>query len=222
MNKYITGSLIFIAGAGIGFGVSYYINKKHFEKRLDEELLKNQEYYIKLAGYSTETPNIKYEYEVTKASNDDADQNFEEKPPVEDKKLHYTEQMNQRKEAVIKRDRIAYNKIPPAFEEAENEVDEVELMINNDNPYGDIKIITGDMFAHDNLGYDDETLLWWEKNKLLTTEDLEILDVPDLIGTEWKDRIGEFEPNVVYVVNHTARTKYEIIRQTDDYYDYKE
>ena len=86
----------------------------------------------------------------------------------------------------------------------------------------DIHIITADQFAHEHLGYDKETLYWWRANNLLTTEDFDILDVPELIGNEWQGRVGEFEPNVVYVRNETAETDYEIVEQKENYYDYKE
>ena len=191
MNKYLAGSLIFLAGCGIGFGVSYVIQKKIFGSQKSEEKQPENEEIV-------------------------------ENEANEPRKFDFTEQMNRRKEELRKRERIAYDKIPQPYDDLpENEVDEVEMMINNDDPTGDIKIITGDMFAHDHLGYDDETLLWWENNNLMSTEDYEIVDIPDLIGTAWKDRIGEFEPNVVYVINHAARMKYEIVRQTEDYYDYQ-
>ena len=227
MNKYLSGAIVFIAGFGAGFGVSYILQKQKFEQKLNEEALKNQDYYIKLAGYSASEWQPDREVAKTLSKNDDEAEKSEEKQPEEEKdqrKFDFTEEMNRRKEVLKRRERIAYDKIPPNYEdnEAENEVNELEMMINNDDPTGDIKIISSDMFFHDYMGYEDETLLWWEQNHILSTEDYDILDIPDLIGTEWQNRIGEFEPNAVYVVNHTARTKYEIVRQSDDYYDYKD
>ena len=76
MNKYLAGSLIFLTGCGVGYGISYVIHKKIFEEKLEEEALKNQQYYIKLAGY--EEPVAK-----TLSENDDEAQKSEEKQPEE-------------------------------------------------------------------------------------------------------------------------------------------
>lgn len=223
MNKYIKFGLIFAAGFGAGYGVSYVVEKPRFEQRLNEELEKNQDYMVKLLGY--QTPGEK-----------DIPKELEEEPATAEEQIDIssgkkeiirfekTEKLDAKKDEILKKhSRIRYDRIPdPDFNESE--VDEVSLKVNNDQPITDtgICIITADQFAKEHLAFEKEVLEWWPNEKLLTTEDGDILDVPDLIGTEWMDRIGEFTPDEVFVRNYTAETDYNIVQQHGSYYDYNE
>lgn len=215
MNKYIKYGLIFVAGLGVGYCVSYVIEKERFEKRLNEELEKNQDYMIKLLGY--QKPGDKEVPKELKDEPSSADEVIESGV----KKFTLSEVINAQKDEFLKNhSRVAYDKIPDPY--PAEEVDEVALEVNNDNPINDISIITADQFAREHLAFEKEVLNWWPKNKLLTTEDGDILDVPDLIGTEWMDRIGEFVPDEVFIRNFTAETDYNIVQQHGDYYDFNE
>lgn len=222
MNKYVFGGLMLATGLGIGGGISYLICKKKFEKRLIEELNQNQEYYIKLLGYSVDE-NEKHQTYRGEVLEEPFEKEEQETPETPDKKFSMTEELNRKKETLLKnKNRIRYDKFPPAYEEENKEVDEVTLAVNDDNPIDDIVIITANQFSGEHRDYEKETILWWPKNNILSTEDYDILDVPDLIGTAWMDRIGEFEKDVVYVRNNIAKTDYEIVEQHDSYYDYVE
>lgn len=219
MNKYLFGGLMLAAGLGIGGGISYLICKKKYEQKLVDELDKNQKYYIDLLGYKE--PDEKDIPEDLKEEAENAEIEVKQVINEEGKTYKYTNNINSRKEEFLKnRGRIRYDKLPdPLQEETKEEVDEVTLSVNNDNPSRDICIITSDQFAREHLNFEKETLLWWPRNKLVSTEDYEILDVPDLIGTEWQDRIGEFEKDTVYVRNFGAETDYEIVEQKENYYE---
>ena len=219
MNKYVTGGLIFVGGAAIGSLTTFFVCRELYRKKLEEEKEADQQYYIELLGYS--------ESERDPADTEDYDTKTNEpneSKPLTEEELHrmsYTEFMDRKKnEALKNRTRIQYDKIP--FNSEEEEVDDVTMAINNDNQDLDILIINSEQFASEHRNFEKETLLWWPKNNILSTEDYDILDVPELIGNNWKDRIGEFEKDVVYVRNMIAETDYEIIQQHDDYYDYKE
>lgn len=223
MNKYVSGALIFVAGAGIGFGVSWFIiNKKIFELRLEEELNKNEEYYLDLEHRLGLYFNDDYEDEESEEPFEDDESPFPEpeEEPKEKRTMNYTEKMNLRKEKLIHKGKIAYDRISIVSDDETKEVDEAQLVVNNDNPRNDILIITPEQFGRERLGYDKETFYWWASNHLMTTEDGDILNVPDLIGNEWEDRIGEFEKDTVYVRNNGAESDYQIIQQSEDYYDY--
>lgn len=219
MNKYIAHGLIFAAGLAIGGASTFFICRKLYNAKLEEEKEKDQQYYLELLGYSEESIDAPSEEDFETESSE-----VEEKTLTEEeiRNMTYTEFMNRKKnEAIRNTNRVRYDRIPRNFD-PEPEVDEVTMAINNDNQDKDILIITSDQFAREHLGFDKETLLWWPANKILSTEDYEIVDVPDLIGTEWQDRIGEFEPNMVYVRNMIAEADYEIQEQHEDFYDYKE
>lgn len=146
--------------------------------------------------------------------------------PEEDKA--YLDFINSKKNERVNRlknkNYIRYNKrdFDDEYEEVNevHEVDEEQLKRNNYQPKKPIQIITPQQFAEECYGYSKNTLQWWRRNNLMSTEDYEIVDVPDLIGTEWINRIGEFEPNVVYVRNDNAESDYEIIVSDDNYYDF--
>lgn len=131
---------------------------------------------------------------------------------------------NERVNRLKNKNYIRYNKrdFDDEYEEVNevHEVDEEQLKRNNYQPKKPIQIITPQQFAEECYGYSKNTLQWWRRNNLMSTEDYEIVDVPDLIGTEWINRIGEFEPNVVYVRNDNAESDYEIIVSDDNYYDF--
>ena len=222
MNRKIIYGLSFMAGAVIGGSVSWFIQKKKFDQKLEEEAAKNQEYYLNLLGYHE--PDEKEVPEELKDEPASVEHTIVDTGDGIQRTYNYTGKLDQQKKQFLEeKARIKYDKIPQIVpEDQEEEVDEVTLEVNDDNPEQDIVIITAEQFAREHLGFDKVTLKWWPKNKLLSTEDYEILDIPDLVGTQWKDRIGEFERDTVYVRNFTAETDYEILEQHDSYYDYLE
>lgn len=102
------------------------------------------------------------------------------------------------------------------------EVDELQLAQNDDRPNQGIYVINKEQYYQERYGYDKLTLNWWSLERILTNEDLEILDVPDLIGFDWEGRIGEFERDTVYVRNEPLETDFEVIEQHRSYYEVRD
>lgn len=224
MNKHITYGLIFAGGAAIGGGIGWFVTKKRIEKTMDEQIAKEvmatkalYESFIK--GEMTETNDISEEFEpedpVEAPSEPSDDVIRAGKNAVES----YTDRMNRRKEDLLRPERTRYDQIPyDSTEEQEKEVDEVRLETNDDDPRSDIYVITADQFAHERYGYDKVTLYWWELERILSEEDMDILDVPDLLGNNWESKIGTEEKDIVYVRNENLETDYEVVVQHESFY----
>lgn len=154
----------------------------------------------------------------------------------------YTDLMNRRKEDLLRPERTRYDRgasseaerekydrseasriqynsfSKPKSEFEEKEVDEVRLVQNDDDPRSDIYVINADQFAHERYGFDKVTLYWWELERILSEEDMAILDVPDILGTNWEAHIGEEEKDIVYVRNEPLETDYEVVVQHESFY----
>lgn len=224
MNKYVTYGLIFVGGAAIGGGIGWFVTKKRIEKimdaKIEEEVKKTREWYRSLSEDTVKADendisedDIEDPVEATSEPSDDAIRVG--KLAVES----YTERMNRRKEDLLRPERTRYDQIPyESTEDQEEEVDEVRLETNDDDPRSDIYVITADQFAHERYGYDKVTLYWWELERILSEEDMDILDVPDLLGNNWESKIGTEEKDIVYVRNENLETDYEVVVQHESFY----
>lgn len=245
MNAYVKYGLIFVGGAAVGGGVGWFTAKKHYEgimdERIQEENQKTREYYDKkYEGYVKAETDV---VEVWQESNTDIESgpdsittvanDIEEvgRAAVES----YTERMNRRKDDLLRPeriqydrgalDRISYNSFskPKIVEDIEEkEVDEVRLKQNDYDPRDDIYVISAEQFAHERLGFDKVTLYWWELERILSEEDMAILDVPDILGTGWEGKIGTEEKDVVYVRNENLETDYEVVVQHNSFYQMRD
>ena len=238
MNKYVTYGLIFIGGVGIGGGLGWFLTKTHYENVMDAEISSQVEetrkWYIELINQTEKE--LRKEWE---ADDDSTDVSYisEGKSASEkiDDSVSYTEMMNRRKEDLLRPERIRYetfskpeNDSEPVstsqrhIESEDKEVDEVLLKHNDDDPRSDIYVISSEQFAHERYGYDKVTLFWWELERILSEEDMAILDVPDILGMNWENHIGEDERDVVYVRNEPLETDYEVQVRHESYYEMRE
>lgn len=234
MTIWIKYGLIFAGGVGIGGGVSYVVLKKKFEKDMEAHDDETREYFKNLyleaqkasETYFTESNDISQEIEKNSSERNE-----------DGRRAEFTEEQNRRKSLLAEKMgyehnpyRTRYDLVGKNEEEAENEedpdreevVDEMTLAINNDNPIRDIYVINAEQFAHEKYGYDKVTLFWWELERILTEEDMDILDVPDLLGYDWEQHIGEFEKDVVYVRNENLETDYEVVVQHESFYEMRD
>jgi len=216
--------LIFAAGAVAGTGVGFLIGKIFYEKKMEAEVDKQveatKEWLEKQykeqwsADVETIVDQVVNETESTEVSREDG------------RPMPYTDRMNRRKEELMKRERVRYDTMPDhdsedgeEVKESDEDVDELRMKINDDNPADDIYVITPEQFALEKHSFDKVTLFWWELERILTEEDLDILDVPEILGYGWEAHIGEFEVGMVYVRNEKMETDYEVIVKHDSFYE---
>lgn len=222
MNNVVKGALIFVGGAAVGGGIGWFVTKKHYEKMMDEQ--------------------IRIEVAATKEFYQDLvkEEAVEEIVVPENNKIEeagrravesYTDRMNRRKDDLLRpertrydrgasgeAERVRYEMFSKPEKKEEEEVDEVRLAQNDDDPRTDIYVINADQFAHERYGFDKVTLYWWELERILSEEDMDILDVPDLLGMNWETHIGEEEKDIVYVRNEPLETDYEVVVQHESFY----
>lgn len=235
--KYV---MIFTVGVAIGGSVGWFVTKKKYEKTMDEAVEKEvkavREWYEK--HYEEDKELIEKAQKVFDEVGDDIfEKQIEESVvnTVEESGRQavesYTDLMNRRKEDLLRpertrydtgvsgrAERVRYETFSRPEKEEEKEVDEVRLAQNDDNPRTDIYVINADQFAHERYGFDKVTLYWWELERILSEEDMDILDVPDLLGTNWEPHIGEEEKDIVYVRNEPLETDYEVVVQHESFY----
>ena len=246
MKNFIKYGLIFVGGTAVGGAVAWFITKKHYDKFVNDEIDR------RVAEESEANKKWLEEREKmvddVESENDicDRDDESDDGAIVEtivnvdinslvDKVNNYTDEMNRRKEALLRSERIRYDTISKQvkdisaikkidLEEGENkDVDEVLLRENDDNPRSDIYVINSDQFAHEHqYGWDKITLYWWELERILSEEDMSILDVPDILGYGWESKIGSEEKDIVYVRNENMEADYEVIVQHESYYDMRD
>ena len=227
MNNYVKSALIFVSGVALGGGAAWLLTKKHYEKVMDDEISaqvkETREWYQKLAEETEQ--DLRREWEADEESEDTiaTPEPLEQRDEAQMLIDSYTERMNRRKEALLRPERVRYETFSkPVKEIEEKEVDEVILRQNDDDPRSDIYVINSDQFAHERYGFDKVTLYWWELERILTEEDMGILDVPDILGTNWESHIGEEEMDVVYVRNENLESDYEVQVKHESYYEMRD
>jgi len=95
---------------------------------------------------------------------------------------------------------VAYNK-------------EEDESMNNTGPY----VITPD--EYDCSDYEPTTLNYYADGVLTDIYDNKIDNIDDMVGLESLDHFGEYEEDTVYVRDDSKKVDYEILRNTEEYYD---
>lgn len=238
MKHWLKPALIFTAGLVAGGAAGWFttrtvLNKKREEEidsEIDKQVKESREWYHDAVKAFEK---FQAKTDISETEVDTEDDNVE-KVEVEEvsKPRSYTARMNQNKEDLMRRERTRYERTSNEYRErkrairdlreaeAQEEVDEALLSLNNDNPNNDIFIITPEQFGKERFDHNKLTLYWWPRNNLLTDEDGNILDIPDLLGMDWQGRIGEFEEHTVYVRNNQTDADYGVVEQEGSYHDY--
>lgn len=130
---------------------------------------------------------------------------------------------------------------PPAAKDIHNGVDEdedLEIEIGPDNVEDDPEVIDTTSpynapgpyvlepdddssaawkFINEEPYFDKVTLFLYDDGVLCSDENELITNIAATVGHEALERIGEYEPDVVYVRNEQTSTDYEIVRQYRDF-----
>ena len=182
--------LIFLAGAGVGAGATWYFVKKHYEKVADEEIKDvvtrfkayKETLQEEYAGVPDENPNPNYEGNSRRNNVDQM-----ERPISSD----FNEELS--------------NGI---IDDPKGENEGVAPYVISEEEFGEIE------------DYDQKTLFWYYRDNILATdEDLEVEDkfttVGDALEEFEKDRYLER----VLVRNEQDETDYEILVSEKHFYE---
>lgn len=190
------GVFIFLAGAGVGAGATWYFVKKHYEKIADEEIADvvnrfkvyketlDEEY----AGVQDENPNPNYEGKSGRSNVVPMER------PVQ------SDSDEELSNGVIDNPRGESNVVKPKEETFPYVISEEEFGENED--------------------YEQKTLFWYYRDNILATdEDLEVEDVRSTVG----DALEEFKKDRyterVLVADDTDEIYYEILISEKHFYE---
>ena len=117
-----------------------------------------------------------------------------------------------------------YNNVERLDLEERTDVDE-ELEVKDVNPFPGEKvdypyIITPEAYHEEFTDVvDKETLTYYAGNNVLVTDEDEVLEIEDIIGSDSLEHFGEYESDTVFVRNERLGTDYEVIYMEGDYSD---
>lgn len=102
----------------------------------------------------------------------------------------------------------------PANSDDDWDFDKEVMLRTPDAPY----IIHKDEFFGDEMGWDtQQTLTWYEGDKILCNEQDIPIHKPDNLVGELKFGHGSGDPNVVYIRNESLQAEYEVLRDRGSY-----
>lgn len=179
--------LYFVAGAGIGSAVTWYIVKDKYREIAEEEIESIKERYAKKEkALTTEDTNMTLDEMKEQARN---------KPDISE----YVKKIN----------KAGYTNYSDADNQSEEQPDDEEQhisIVQEDRPY----VISPDEFGE----LDDYALieLLYFEDGVVADNNYEILEnLDDVIGEESLKHFGEYEEDAVHVRNDRLKSDYEIL-----------
>lgn len=109
------------------------------------------------------------------------------------------------KDIIREQEYVAYNK--------SNEKEEEEESMKNSGPY----VITPD--EYDCSEYEPTTLNYYADGVLTDIYDNKIDNIDEIVGLESLNHFGEYEEDTVYVRDDNEQRDYEILRNSEEYYE---
>lgn len=191
MNNILSNAFIFAAGAVIGSAVTWKLVKTKYEQIANEEIESVKE------RFRNREMTVE---DVVKACNNEGvnvDISLEKKESDDYNKII---------------DENGYRNYSTR-KDLNNKVEEKEVDEEMEGPY----VIPPDEF--DENDYETETLTYYADGVLTDMYDNIIEDVDGLVGKESLNHFGEFEDDSVFVRNDDNKTDYEILLDSEKYYD---
>ena len=208
MNK-----LYFLLGGIGGFAGGFLLAKKYYTQIKEEEMERQREYYEKHSTGETredERENAGGSDSNSDDSSDVVDDDVEEDNRTPGERLR--EKLDARKDV---EDIIRGHEYRTS--EMEKKAAPVEV---DDGPY----VISPEEYAEEST-YEEVQLTWYERDQVLTRDEWNdgeydskvVTDIEGTVGTDWVDRIGEFEEDTVYVRDPGMNIDYIITREDTAY-----
>lgn len=185
MNK----AIIFLLGAGLGSGITWYFVREHYRKIADEEIASVVNRYKKevddviKSGEEVRSSFVKYE---------DLAKNYEKPSPM-DYAARYASKETQEDETIE--------------EHPEDDDEQREPYVISPEEFGEID------------DYDQITLNYYADGYLVEGDLGVIDDVEAVVGPDALDSFGEYEDDAVYVRNEQHKTDYEILLSEMNYHE---
>ena len=182
--------ILFAAGLVVGGVGTWLIVKKYYEDLANEEIESVKDYY-------------KQDLAEKKGK---AEQLGKEKAAMADQIL-YRETVKH----------TAYSAISQEGDEEES-METERVIAPIPDPLPEPYIITPDQYVAEERDFEKVTVTWYVRNKVLVSEDDELVEIETSIGEEALEHFSEYMPNLVYVRNEKLEIDYEVILDEDEYY----
>ena len=220
MNSGIKGILIFLAGAGLGTGVTYSVLKSNYNKLMNQEVQDTKEYYDRI--FALKIQELENEIALLK-SGQKAQPKAEAKKATTKAKEPATKDIpvndRDRYEEVVKTN---YNAI--SQEEPEEKVTSKKTTTKKKTTVKkelkEPEIITYEEYTADRK-HKKTTLTYLDQEDMVIDENYEPIDCPeDLIGNDFKDTDFSEDGVCVYIRNDSIGEDFEVV--IDIYHTYKQ
>lgn len=228
--------LYFFGGVVAGSAATFFVLRRRMNLRLEEEISDVKEAY---------SSRKKAENDIFEAISEEETEKTEENPKeiakrnAERKAELMSASSIMKENGYVETHKTDYNLFskPPKPSDIHNGIDEGEDLEIEIDPTDDPDILdtTPDLHAtgpyvleddaystaadkmNENPYYDKVTLFYYDDGVLASEEEEIITDIEGTVGYSSLARIGEYEPDVVYVRDDRTSTDYEIIRQYRDF-----
>ena len=196
---------IFMGGFVTGAGLMYILLKNQFEEDLQTEVNEVRRAYGEAIDRMFEGKK-----EDTQGVEEEVD------PTIEKSSIDNEQYKN-------KVNYYGYDKISVGESEDSSDVDPEAEFPQDDEPEEDTSdkpyVISAGQFAREYPQFNKVTLEYYEYNGILVSENNDSIEnIAETIGADSLKRIGEYEPDVVYVRNERLETDYEVCRIHSDFY----
>lgn len=213
----IAGGLgIAAVSAGTAFLATSTYYKRVMEDRISEEIAQFKEDYSR-RQFGTSVP-PKPDISEIRSDRSDEDMGSYEEPNVSREEFHdMLEVLDE--EGYSSNEPIEVELATPEYVEPEENAAYHMIADNPSDDEDEPYVITFEDWSESEPGQDQEALIWYEEDEVLTTEHGEVIDsVEETIG----DGVfffgkGSRDQNVVYIRNPKLETDYEVFRKDGSY-----
>ena len=238
--------LYFLGGVVVGSAATFLFLKERTARQIDEEVNSFKESYSFTRTHqkpSDETSEKDEEgiEETIKNDPEASKQAAERNAQIKADLMRTNALIKENSYSSVDTHKTSYNLFshPPAAKDIHNGVDEgedLEIDLDPDEEDPDIldttprKSVPGpyvletdslssaaEKFINEEPYFDKVTLFLYDDGVLCSDQNEIITNIATTVGHESLERIGEFEPDVVYVRNEKTATDYEVIRQYQDF-----
>lgn len=197
MNKIVLSGFTFVLGVGIGCASTYYLMRKSFEQRLDEEI-------DNLRSVDKKLPKVHNDGEAVNPTDEDGN-------PL-------TTVISSISDGPVNVDKVAYHKLAENYykevpaEDDDKDVNDIlaEAEHPEDSDEDDIHLISLDDYETDDEKYDKENIVWYTGDDILTDSSGDVIDNSFTIVGEVLESIDPSDGELIYVRNDVLDVDYEI------------
>lgn len=208
------GLIIFVAGAAIGAGVTYYFLNETLQKRCDEEIEEVRAHYrAKLEDISNENNDD---------TNSDQQWKYGAGKPTGVRDVVFQKGMDK-----INENYISHSKDPeisePTDEDDEEDIGEIPDVAPSESGFDGPHIISEEAFSTECMNFEKFSYLFYLGDQTLVDEDGVVIDedAPNTVGTEFMN-ILDSAGDTIYIRNENISMDFEIVAESGNYYNNEE